>query len=408
VLFRSKQDMFRCPLCLDVFSNQIVECPECSEVFCRECVTKAFDAKQTCPLCRKTTPSPSSWHRNLAIERRVGNLSLECENSKHGCNVAVTRFTKTEHELSCDHSQVKCPLGCGAVQSRKDLPIHESDVCSFRRRPCSQQCGVAVRVCDEEAHITNDCANSLIDCPNACGEKTNRGLLAAHTSQCQLQPLDCVFKDQGCCDRVLRRDYDDHISLPIHNKYSGIVIARLLSEVTRLREENQQLKKDLVEVQSTHMQIMGTTNLLCMKVGVPGIETRRVEARKRTESTNSTGPVAGTSSGAEEDRPITPPVPAPEPHLQVGDCVKIDNAGQMYPTIGRIPDHSGLESWPSEEIKKLSINAHWKRRHAVGDVGVVVHVTKHALAKNEVAIVKVENDYVCVATQGLTLMPPTA
>eukprot|EP00301_Raphidiophrys_heterophryoidea_P000963 c10480_g1_i1.p1 GENE.c10480_g1_i1~~c10480_g1_i1.p1 ORF type:complete len:431 (-),score=72.18 c10480_g1_i1:343-1635(-) len=410
-----KQDMFRCPLCLDVFSNQIVECPECFEVFCMECVTKAFTTKQSCPLCRKTTTSPSSWHRNLAIERRVGNLVLECENRKNGCNVAVTRFTKTEHEISCEFSQVKCSLGCGGVQCRKDLAEHESSSCIFRKKGCSQECGVQVRVCEEEVHIAKDCVNTMIDCPNSCGEKTTRGSMHFHTAQCQLQPLDCLYKEQGCNERILRKDFDEHISKPIHNKYSSMLITRLLGEISRLKDENDHLKRDLIEVQNTHTQIIGTTNLLCMKVGVSGIEVRRPlllstpPTNTNTSTSTSTSTTAPQSTSDEHDASASASILASnlpaDPHFQVGDCVKVENAGHLYPTIGRIPDHSGLESWPSEEIKKHSINAHWKRRHGVGDVGVVVHVTKHALARNEVAIVKIENDYVCVAALGLSPMP---
>eukprot|EP00300_Choanocystis_sp_HF-7_P025266 c2700_g1_i1.p1 GENE.c2700_g1_i1~~c2700_g1_i1.p1 ORF type:complete len:408 (-),score=78.60 c2700_g1_i1:71-1294(-) len=382
--------MFQCPVCVDVFTGHIIECPECEEIFCFDCVSKAYKQSNTCPLCRKTTKDPSTWRRNIAIERRVGNLHCECENRELGCTVEVTRFTKTNHEMSCEFGQVMCTYGCQKTIVRKNLKHHQESECPNRPIKCPQGCSTSVMFKDVDAHISNVCDNTLTTCPNNCGEELRRGGVVAHRKACELETLSCMLVNEGCDAKIKRKDLEKHLAEPQHFVFCVRGLASLRQALDESRVTNQNLRADLNNANHAIAKLNNLVRQLCQKSHINSSDLPPEQ------------PVVvlpTVPEGEHSTTEVSPPIPTHS--IVVGDCVRLSDVGHLYPTVGRIPDHSGLESWPSEDIKKLSINANWKRRHIVGDVGVVVHLTTHAIARNEVAIVKIENDYVCVDLQGL-------
>ncbi len=207
-----------------------------------------------------------------------------------------------------------------------------------------------------------------------------------------MELLECVFKREGCQEHVLRKDFEKHVVDPSHTVYLIQRMSDLTTKVEGLEKENSDLKGQLKAASETIQQLSSNILGLNDKTGFtppppPPPTTLDHHDHSPTLSRHDI-PGDGTEGTALLH------------DFREGDCVTLEDPGFLYPTVGRIPDHSGLESWPTEEIKRLSINTNWKRRHRKGDVGVVVHVTRHTVG-GEVVIVKIENDYVVIGKQGV-------
>ena len=113
--------------------------------------------------------------------------------------------------------KVKC-----RTLKRKDLPHHLSDECYLRKYKC-EHCGHE----DTYENITgikdgerqegtshyDTCPEYPLDCPNECGAETmKRKDMSTHRAECLEEPMKCPFKEAGCETKLVRRDFDDHMS----------------------------------------------------------------------------------------------------------------------------------------------------------------------------------------------------
>lgn len=86
-----------------------------------------------CPSCCKkikkcpTCTQPVGHIRNLAVEKMIEVLDMDCKNVHHGCNSVMKSFQREEHETSlCEHRIIQCPVP-GHQQHRgpkNSIPTH--------------------------------------------------------------------------------------------------------------------------------------------------------------------------------------------------------------------------------------------------------------------------------------------
>jgi hypothetical protein len=79
-----------------------------------------------CPSCAQ----PIGRIRNIAIEKVIESLQIECKHAAHGCNAMVKYTERAEHEKSlCEFRQMQCPVmrlfpDCSYAGPKASIPMH--------------------------------------------------------------------------------------------------------------------------------------------------------------------------------------------------------------------------------------------------------------------------------------------
>jgi len=60
------------------------------------------------------------------------------------------------------------------------------------------------------------CPKAVIDCPQGCSEKIERGNLEEHGKTCSREVVTCIFSQHGCREKVERRDMENHVVSLFH------------------------------------------------------------------------------------------------------------------------------------------------------------------------------------------------
>ncbi|KAG0622925.1 hypothetical protein M758_3G134000 [Ceratodon purpureus] len=118
-------DMLECPLCLETFSPPVYQC-ENGHTACSGCcqmITKG------CPSCSK----PIGRIRNIAIEKVIESLQVECKHACHGCNTMLKYTERAKHEEKlCEYRPTPCPVTryprhCAYAGPKASIPAHLKD-----------------------------------------------------------------------------------------------------------------------------------------------------------------------------------------------------------------------------------------------------------------------------------------
>ncbi|KAG0583383.1 hypothetical protein KC19_3G132100 [Ceratodon purpureus] len=116
-------DTLECPLCLKVFTPPVYQCENghtaCSG--CYQMITKG------CPSCSK----PIGRIRNIAIEKVIESLQVECKHACHGCNTMLKYTERAKHEDKlCEYRPIPCPVArystrhCSYAGPKASIPVH--------------------------------------------------------------------------------------------------------------------------------------------------------------------------------------------------------------------------------------------------------------------------------------------
>ncbi|XP_063234824.1 E3 ubiquitin-protein ligase SIAH2-like isoform X3 [Bacillus rossius redtenbacheri] len=98
--------MLECAVCLETLQGAgIYSCALCGNSVCWACCLKV----DRCPFCRSNLPFDRRT-RNLAMERLVAKLALQCKNFRWGCLERLSQPERQEHERACPFSRDACPV----------------------------------------------------------------------------------------------------------------------------------------------------------------------------------------------------------------------------------------------------------------------------------------------------------
>lgn len=95
---------------------------------CSACCKRITGVARGCPSCSR----PLGVIRNLAIEKVIESLQVDCKHALHGCNTKLKYTNREEIESheneSCVHRPVLCPLQtpskCLHIGSKVTMPSH--------------------------------------------------------------------------------------------------------------------------------------------------------------------------------------------------------------------------------------------------------------------------------------------
>ena len=134
---------------------------------------------------------------------------------------------------------------------RKELEAHLEQQCPLRKILC-QYCYYEDAYQIITAQHYDECSYCPLPCPNNCGTTgILRRDMANHRSRCVLERVECPFHEAGCTVRVLRREFDVHMSE--NQQHHLLVLLEVFQETKReLGESQRQLgecRKELDECQ---------------------------------------------------------------------------------------------------------------------------------------------------------------
>ena len=136
---------FLCLICFNVLKDPVL-CPRNEHCFCRGCITKHLENSRRCPTCadeltEETLIVPSRMVRDYLDESKI-----RCVYHDRGRKEIVQLQHLDQHEDSCGFTPVVCANpGCGATLNKRDLIIHESELCEYRKLKC-HSCGEMTKI----------------------------------------------------------------------------------------------------------------------------------------------------------------------------------------------------------------------------------------------------------------------
>ena len=145
---------FLCLICFNVLKDPVL-CPRNQHCFCRGCIKKHLENSQRCPTCADELTEETLTVPPRMVRDYLNELNIRCVYHDRGCEKIVQLQRLDQHEDSCGFTPAVCTNpGCGATLNKRDLTIHESELCEYRKLKC-HSCGeIAKTLADMEKRMT--------------------------------------------------------------------------------------------------------------------------------------------------------------------------------------------------------------------------------------------------------------
>ena len=127
---------FLCLICFSVLKDPVL-CPKNHHCFCRGCITQHLENSQKCPTCADELTKETLTEPHRMVKDYLNESKIRCVYHDRGCEEIVQLQHLDQHEDSCGYTPAVCTNpGCGATLNKRDLTIHESELCEYRKLKC--------------------------------------------------------------------------------------------------------------------------------------------------------------------------------------------------------------------------------------------------------------------------------
>ena len=131
---------FLCLICFNVLRDPVL-CPRNQHCFCRSCITKHLENSRKCPTCADELTEETLTEPSRMVKDYLNESKIRCVYHDRGCEEIVQLQHLDHHEDLCGFTPAVCTNpGCGAILNKRDLTIHESELCEYRKLKC-HSCG---------------------------------------------------------------------------------------------------------------------------------------------------------------------------------------------------------------------------------------------------------------------------
>ena len=144
---------FLCLICFNVLKDPVL-CPRNQHCFCRGCITKHLENSRRCPTCADELTEEALTEPPRMVRDYLNESKIHCVYHERGCLETLQLQHLDQHEDSCGFTPAACANpGCGATLNKRDLTIHESELCEYRELKC-HSCGEIMKtMADMEKRI---------------------------------------------------------------------------------------------------------------------------------------------------------------------------------------------------------------------------------------------------------------
>ena len=175
------------------------------------------------------TPQPSQYsncgkmtirhdiENHISDERSRGIVS--CTNVSLGCRWMGKQSELPTHTQTCDFNLTQCPNSCGNLIKRCEIATHLSDQCPNRIIPCPNTgagCEWSGKKTELDTH-RKTCSFESIPCPYQCGEVISRPNLEHHMIECPERSVQCPNEKNGCIWMGKLKDINIHKAVCTHH-----------------------------------------------------------------------------------------------------------------------------------------------------------------------------------------------
>ena len=177
---------------------------------------------------------------NKALKREIDDFEIRCTKQGLGCQWVgelSSLQTHLDSDNGCGYVEVQCSNKCGAKMKRKELKAHLGRQCPLRKIQC-QYCHYEDTYRTITSKHYGECPHYPLPCPNKCGTTgIRRADMDNHHSRCELEPVECPFREAGCKVKVVRKEFDSHMSGNQQNHL--LVLLGAYQETKRKLDESQ-------------------------------------------------------------------------------------------------------------------------------------------------------------------------
>lgn len=201
-----------CSICTLILKQPTSGCPQ-GHSFCAECYKEAFVHTPKCPTCRHPTEL-GLLVRNRPLEGMINNLNARCPHSTDDSeNQHQAKRQRRSDIRTLKASELKsrlAELGMDTSGLKADLVARLSSALSAADAH-SVQCTWSGKLEQLGTHMSKDCPNVVIECPNTdCEAKIERCRMEKHaTALCPYRLVAC--EHIGCGERVSFASMDVHV-----------------------------------------------------------------------------------------------------------------------------------------------------------------------------------------------------
>ena len=188
----------------------------CGHVFCMSCISKVEGS--TCCICRATKRGQPQYklYKNKQVERDVWSLQIYCPNKEKGCEWQGELNSITKCHLKpggidgCQYEDIKCSNGCGKMIQQRHFTKHVKNECPCRVVKCPY-CHRNGKHSFIDGEHQRQCPKLLLPCPNNCTtESICQSEMREHRNRCPLEIIQCRYYNQGCKEKMARKDQSAH------------------------------------------------------------------------------------------------------------------------------------------------------------------------------------------------------
>ena len=131
---------FLCLICFNVLKDPVL-CPKNQHCFCRGCITKHLENSQRCPTCADELIEETLTEPSRMVKDYLNESKIRCIYHDRGCEEIVQLQHLDQHEDACGFTPAVCTNpGCGTTLNKRDLTIHQNELCEYRKLKC-HSCG---------------------------------------------------------------------------------------------------------------------------------------------------------------------------------------------------------------------------------------------------------------------------
>ena len=189
---------FLCLICFNVLKEPVL-CPRNQHCFCRGCITKHLENSQRCPTCADELTEETLSVPSRMVRDYLDELNIRCVYHDRGCEEIVQLQHLDQHEDSCGFTPAVCTNpGCGATLNKRDIAIHESELCEYRKLKC-HSCGEMTKtLADIEERITRMETNQVNVQKNMEDKLANLEKNMATNLETQMQNNMAILETKLC------------------------------------------------------------------------------------------------------------------------------------------------------------------------------------------------------------------
>ena len=150
---------FLCLICFNVLKDPVL-CPRNQHCFCRGCITKHLENSRKCPTCADELTDETLSEPSRMVKDYLNESKIRCVYHDRGCEEIVQLQHLDQHEDSCGYTPAVCTNpGCGATLNKRDLTIHESELCEYRKLKCHSCAEITKTLADMKKRMETNQAN---------------------------------------------------------------------------------------------------------------------------------------------------------------------------------------------------------------------------------------------------------